>query len=85
MTVKKIGSDRGRGKPLGTRTMPQLYEQILGVLKQDKQDCGDGMTAFALSKQIGVSDPTIRLYLEDLVEQKRVSALKIHQMTLYRI
>jgi response regulator of citrate/malate metabolism len=85
MTVKKKGSERGRGKPLGTRSMPELYPKILTVLQQDKDDRGDGMTAFAISKQIGVSDPTVRLYLDDLVDQKKISSKKILQMTLYRI
>jgi predicted ArsR family transcriptional regulator len=84
MTVKEKEPDRGRGKPLGTRAIKDLHERIMVLLKQDKDDKGDGMTAFAISKQLIVPDPTVRLYLGDLVEKRHVTTKKILKMTLYR-
>jgi hypothetical protein len=76
---------RPRGKPFGHRAKPQLYDQIIGLLERDRQSKGDGMTACAVSKSLGVSDPTIRLYLNDLQSQKRVTCRKIAGMVLYRL
>ena len=72
------------GKPVGTRSIPTLHAEILRVLKEDKDLNGDGLTAYAISKALATPDPTIRLYLGDLVEQKKISAKKIAGMTLYR-
>ena len=72
------------GKPVGTRSIPTLHAEILRVLKEDKDQNGDGMTAYAISKALAVPDPTIRLYLGDLVQQKKISAKKIARMTLHR-
>jgi hypothetical protein len=73
------------GKPVGTRSIPTLHAEILRVLKEDKDQNGDGLTAYAISKALATPDPTIRLYLGDLFEQKKISAKKIAGMTLYRL
>jgi hypothetical protein len=73
------------GKPVGTRSIPTLHAEILRVLQEDKDQSGDGMTAYAISKALAVPDPTIRLYIGDLVKQKKVSSKRIAGMTLYRI
>jgi len=78
-------SQRSRGKPLGTRSNKTLHADILQKLQEDKDSKGDGMTPFALSKSLAIPDPTIRLYLGDLLEQKKVSVKMIANMTLYRI
>jgi hypothetical protein len=76
---------RPRGKPLGYRSNKTLHDQIFTILKEDKDQKGDGLTAFAISKALGTPDPTIRLYLADLVAWKKVSERKIANMTLYRV
>jgi hypothetical protein len=73
------------GKPIGTRSIPILHAEILRVLKEDKDQNGDGMTAYAISKALATPDPTIRLYIGDLVKQKKVSFKRIAGMSLYRI
>jgi hypothetical protein len=73
------------GKPVGTRSIPTLHAEILRVLKEDKDQNGDGLTAYAISKALATPDPTIRLYLGDLLEEKKISAKKIAGMTLYRL
>jgi hypothetical protein len=73
------------GKPVGTRSIKTLHAEILRVLQEDKDKNGDGLTAYALSKVLATPDPTIRLYLGDLVEQRKISAKKIAGMTLYRL
>lgn len=73
------------GKPVGTRSIPTLHAEILRVLKEDKEQNGDGMTASGISKALATPDPTVRLYLGDLVEQKKVSYKRIAGMSLYRI
>ena len=76
---------RMRGKPKGTRSQPDLYGKILEELTKDKADGGDGMTAYAISKQLAVPDPTIRMYAEDLVKEKKLTAKIIRNMTVYRL
>ena len=73
------------GKPVGTRSIPTLHAEILRVLKEDKEQNGDGLTASGISKALATPDPTVRLYLGDLVEQKKVSFKRIAGMTLYRL
>jgi hypothetical protein len=86
MTVKQEESARGRGKPLGHRSNPALYDDILNVLHQDKDSKGDGMSANAIAQALGQNDMTTRLYLTDLVEQKRVSTKIINaRLVLYRL
>jgi hypothetical protein len=76
---------RPRGKPLGFRSNKTLHDQIFQKLKEDKESHGDGLTACAISKSLATPDPTIRLYLADLVAWKKVSSKKIANMTLYRV
>ena len=73
-----------RGKPKGTRSQRELYDKILGLLKQDKEDKGDGMTAFAISKALAISDPTIRMYCQDLLKEKCVTSKKMLNAIVYR-
>ena len=73
------------GKPVGTRSIPTLHAEILRVLKEDKEQKGDGLTASGISKALATPDPTVRLYLGDLVEQKKISFRRIAGMTLYRL
>ena len=73
------------GKLIGTRSIPTLHAEILRVLKEDKDQHGDGRTASAISKSLGRPDPTVRLYLGDLVKERKVSTKKIAGMTLYRL
>ena len=73
------------GKPVGTRSIPTLHAEILRVLKEDKEQNGDGLTASGISKALATPDPTVRVYLGDLVEQKKVSTQRIAGMTLYRL
>jgi len=85
MTVNEEPA-RGRGKPLGHRANPKLYDDILVVLQQDKDSRGDGMSANAIGQALGQNDMTTRLYLHDLVEQKRVSIKEINaRLVLYRL
>jgi hypothetical protein len=83
MTEQEI--TRPRGKPRGYRSNKTLHDQIFNILKEDKEQKGDGLTAFAISKALGTPDPTVRLYLDDLVAWKKASAKKIANMTLYRV
>ena len=76
---------RSVGKPVGTRSIPTLHAEILRVLTEDKELNGDGLTASGISKALATPDPTVRLYLGDLVEQKKVSTRRIAGMTLYRL
>jgi hypothetical protein len=73
------------GKPVGTRSIPTLHAEILRVLTEDKEQNGDGLTASGISKALATPDPTVRLYLGDLVEQKKVTYRRIAGMTLYRL
>jgi len=77
---------KGRGKPLGHRANQTLHTEIMRVLRQDKADGGDGMSANAIGKSLAQNDMTTRLYLSDLVEQKKVKIQKINpRMVLYKI
>jgi hypothetical protein len=73
------------GKPVGTRSIPTLHAEILRVLKEDKDQNGDGMTAYAISKALEVPDPTVRMYLGDLVQGKKISERHIAGITLYKL
>lgn len=84
MTARKEVPKRGRGKPVGTRSKPGLYKDIMFLLEQARTDKKDGITAFDISKALEIPFPTIRLYLEDLVATKNVSSKKVCRMTLYR-
>jgi len=84
MSQKKESEKKPRGKPLGTRSSKTLHNDIYNLLERDKFDHGDGLTAFAISKALAVPDPTIRLYLGDLVEQGKVTSKKVVNMVLYR-
>jgi hypothetical protein len=85
MTAKKPEKKNPVGKPPGTRQKNDLYTRILDMLKQDKEDKGDGYTAFALSRYLGEPYPTVQQYLVDLVDQKKVKSRKIVNMTLFSI
>ena len=50
------------GKPVGTRSIPTLHAEILRVLKEDKEQNGDGLTASGISKALHTDRP-FRLYL----------------------
>ena len=73
------------GKPRGTRLNLTLHAEILWILEQDQKQNGDGMTAFAISKAVAASDPTTRLYISDLVEEKKIVVKTIAGMTLYQL
>jgi len=75
-------ASKGRGKPLGHRSLPALYTDITRIITEAGKD---GITAFAISKALAVPDPTIRLYLTDMVEQKKVVKKAIAGLVLYRI
>lgn len=86
MTSKKtVEEKRSRGKPLGTRQKDGLYTQILDILKQDKEQGGDGFTAFAISSYLGETHQTVQQYLADLVAMKKVGERKISHMLLFSI
>lgn len=85
MTQRKPEEPRPRGKPLGTRQKEGLYTKILEILQQDKDQKGDGYTAFAISGYLSEPYPTIQQYLADLVDQKKVRARKVVHMTLFSI
>ena len=79
-------SKKGRGKPLGHRAHPELYAEILRVLKEDKESGGDGMSANAIGKALGQNDMTTREYANDLVDEKKLTVKEIHaRMVLYRL
>ena len=84
MSQKKEPDKKPRGKPLGTRSIEKLHDKILEKLVEDKESGGDGMTPFAISKALAIPDPTIRLYLGDMVEEGKVTSKKIVNMVLYR-
>ena len=52
----------------GHRDKPELYGQIL----QHLQDHPEGQNAYSIHQALKVNDATIRLYLSDLVEQKKI-------------
>jgi hypothetical protein len=85
MTAKKLPDKKARGKPLGTRQKEGLYTKILDKLKEDKDQKGDGYTAFALAGYLGEPYPTIQQYLADLVAMKKVKSKKVVTMTLFSI
>lgn len=85
MTAKKPEAKNPRGKPLGTRQKEGLYTKILEKLQEDKDQKGDGYTAFALSGYLAEPYPTIQAYLGDLVAQKKVKSRKVVTMTLFSI
>ena len=85
MTAKKLPDKKPRGKPLGTRQKETLYTRILEKLQEDKDQKGQGYTAFALSGYLGEAYPTVQQYLADLESQKLVSSLKVVTMTLFSI
>ena len=74
-----------RGKPLGTRQKDGLYTKILELLRQDKEQRGDGFTAFAVASYLGETHQTVQQYLSDLVEMKKVKQRKISNMLLFSI
>jgi hypothetical protein len=80
--ASKVPEKKGRGKPLGHRSLPALYEDITRIVTEAGND---GITAFAISKALAVPDPTIRLYLTDMVDQKKVVKKAIAGLVLYRI
>ena len=84
MTARKEVPTRGRGRPIGTRSKPDLYKNIMSLLERPPADKKDGITAFDISKALEIPFPTIRQYLEDLVASKNVSSKKVYRMTLYR-
>lgn len=55
-------------RPHGTRDKKDLYDRIIKHLR----DHPEGQNAYAISQALKVNDATIRLYLSDLVEQKKV-------------
>ena len=73
------------GKPLGTRQKEGLYTDILGILQNDKDQKGDGYTAFAISSYLGETHQTVQRYLADLVDQKKVRSRKISSLILFSI
>ena len=73
------------GKPVGTRSIPTLHAEILRVLKEDKEQNGEGLTASGISKALATPDPTVRLYLGDLEKDGKVSCRRIVNMNLYQI
>jgi len=85
MTPKLPEKKNPRGKPLGTRQKEGLYTKILDLLKTDKEQKGEGYTAFAISGYLGEPYPTIQQYLADLVAQKKVRSRKVVTMTLFSI
>ena len=85
MTAKLPEKKNPRGKPLGTRQKETLYTRILEKLQEDKQQKGQGYTAFALSGYLGEPYPTVQQYLADLVAQKKVRSRKVVTMTLFSI
>jgi response regulator of citrate/malate metabolism len=85
MNSKKVVKKRGRGKPRGTRQKDGLYTQILELLQQNKNQKGDGYTAFAVAKYIGETHQTVQQYLADLVIMKRVKQRKISNLLLFSI
>ena len=85
MTNPKPKETRPRGKPLGTRQKEGLYTKILELLQQDKDQKGDGYTAFALSGYLSEPYPTIQQYLADLIVLKKVKSRKVIHMTLFSI
>lgn len=85
MTAKKPEDKRPRGKPLGTRQKEGLYTAILELLQKDKDQKGDGYTAFAISSYLGETHQTVQQYLADLVDQKKVRSRKISSLILFSI
>ena len=85
MTQKKPEESRARGKPLGTRQKEGLYTKILDLLKEDKEQKGDGYTAFAISSYLGEAHQTVQQYLSDLVAQKKIKQRKISNLLLFSI
>ena len=85
MTSKLPKEKKPRGKPLGTRQKEGLYTKILDLLKIDKEQKGEGYTAFAISGYLGEPYPTIQQYLADLLAQKKVRSRKVVTMTLFSI
>jgi hypothetical protein len=85
MTKKQIEEKRARGKPLGTRQKDGLYTKILELLQQDKDQKGDGCTPYAISGYLGEPYPTIKQYIQDLINQKKVTSKRISNLDLIRI
>ena len=85
MTKAKPEEKRSRGKPLGTRQKDGLYTKILELMKEDKDQKGDGYTAFAISGYLSEPYPTVQQYLADLVATKKVKSRKVLHMTLFSI
>jgi lipoate synthase len=85
MTAKKSEIKKPRGKPLGTRQKEGLYTDILDILQKDKDQRGDGYTAFAISSYLGETHQTVQQYLADLVDQKKVRSRKISSLILFSI
>jgi len=69
-----------RGKKTGHRSIKDLHARILTLIQTEKKD----WTAYSISKKLEVPDPTVRLYLLDLVEQKKISAIHLLGVTVYR-
>jgi len=85
MVRKQVEEKKPRGKPAGTRQKDGLYTKILEKLQEDKDQKGDGYTAFALAGYLGEPYPTVQQYLADLVTMKKVKSHKIVNMTLFSI
>jgi hypothetical protein len=85
MTKQKAEAKRPRGKPPGTRQKEGLYTEILKKLQEDKDQGGDGYTAFAISSYLAKTHQTVQQYLADLVAQKKVKCRKISHMVLFSI
>jgi predicted transcriptional regulator len=74
------------GKPKGYRSITDLYDRILKLLEEDRDIRKmKGRTAFSMHKELKVPDPTVRLYLKDLVKDKKVKSEKVAGITIYSI
>jgi len=55
-------------RPTGTRDKPEVYSQIINHLRKHPE----GQNAYSIHQALGINDVTVRTYLADLVEQKKV-------------
>jgi hypothetical protein len=88
MTIQKTEEKRGRGKPRGTRSYPELYGECLAALERNKAAGGKGMSANAVALELDRDIMTVRNYLEDMAAEKppRVKAEKLHiNLILYKL
>lgn len=69
-------------RPHGTRDKKDLYDRILKHLR----DHPEGQNAYSIHQALKVNDATIRLYLSDLVEQKKVVGMAVTKTIIsYRL